>query len=148
MPSSIFRGPAEFLFIEDDPGEVRLFQEALREVPLLVHLTAVPDGESALALLRGQEPYASALHPHLIFLSLKLPQLDGLAVIRAIKSDPQLRRTPVLVLTSSENPRDIVQSYEELANAYILKPTDLDRYVRAVRTTVVFWLTVATLPPA
>jgi two-component system, chemotaxis family, response regulator Rcp1 len=136
----------EILLVEDNPGDVRLTQEALREGRIGNRLTVAADGEEAIALLRERLASGAAC-PELILLDLNLPRRDGRAVLADIKNDPQLRRIPVIVLTSSAAEQDIVESYDRHANAYVTKPIDIDDFLAAIRALEGFWLTVVRLPP-
>ena len=135
------------LLVEDNAGDVRLTREALREADVSVELTAVPDGEQALAFLRGEGPHAGVPTPDLILLDLNLPKKNGLEVLEEIKRDPELRRTPVIMLTTSSSARDIAACYERGVNCYIVKPLDLDDFTLLVRAINGFWFEVARLPP-
>ncbi len=136
----------EILLVEDNPGDVRLTQEALRDGKLHTRLNIVRDGEEALAFLRRQGPHADAPRPDLILLDLNLPRKSGQEVLAEIKNDEQLRRIPVVVLTSSQAEKDILTSYDLNANCYISKPVDLEQFIRVVRSIEDFWLTVVKLP--
>jgi CheY-like chemotaxis protein len=138
--------PVEVLLVEDNPGDVRLMQESLREGKVRVRLAVAADGEEALALLRREGPYAAAARPDLILLDLNLPRKDGREVLAEIKADPHLRRIPVVVLTSSQAEKDIAISYDLNANCYVTKPVDLQQFMSVVRSIEEFWLTVVTLP--
>jgi two-component system, chemotaxis family, response regulator Rcp1 len=137
--------PLNVLLVEDNPGDIRLMREALRD-GLTKKLDAVEDGEEALAYLRRQAPYANAPKPDLIFLDLNLPKKDGREVLNEIKRDDVLRRIPVVILTTSEAERDISRAYELHANCYIKKPTDLDEYMEVIRACENFWLHIVRLP--
>jgi chemotaxis family two-component system response regulator Rcp1 len=144
----VFEGqirPLNVLLVEDNPGDIRLMREALRN-GLTKKLEAVEDGEEALAYLRRQHPYANAPKPDLIFLDLNLPKKDGREVLNEIKRDEQLRRIPVVILTTSEAERDVSHAYEHHANCYIKKPTDLDEYMEVIRACENFWLHIVRLP--
>jgi chemotaxis family two-component system response regulator Rcp1 len=136
----------EILLVEDNPGDVRLVQEALKESRLVAHLSHTRDGVEALAFLRQEGAYANAVRPDLILLDLNLPRKDGREVLRAIKSQPDLRRIPVIVLTTSNTAADIDQSYDLSANCYIVKPPDLDQFMQAIHTIEEFWMGIARLP--
>jgi CheY-like chemotaxis protein len=136
----------EILLVEDNPGDVRLTQEALRDGKLHTRLSVVRDGEEALAFLRRQGPHAAAPRPDLILLDLNLPRMSGQEVLSEIKNDEHLRRIPVVVLTSSQAEQDILTSYDLNANCYITKPVDLEQFIRVVRSIEDFWLTVVKLP--
>jgi two-component system, chemotaxis family, response regulator Rcp1 len=138
--------PVHVLLVEDNPGDVRLMREALRNGDSGKRLDAVEDGEEALAYLRRQHPYGSAPKPDLIFLDLNLPKKDGREVLLEIKQDELLRRIPVVVLTTSEAERDILRVYDLHANCYVKKPTDLDEYMEVIRACENFWLHIVSLP--
>jgi CheY-like chemotaxis protein len=133
--------------VEDNPGDVRLLRESLREGEVRVRLSVAADGEEALARLRHEGPHAAAVRPDLILLDLNLPRKDGHEVLAEIKADERLRRIPVVVFTSSQAKRDIAASYDLNANCYVTKPVDLDQFMRVVRSIEDFWLSVVTLPP-
>jgi len=139
--------PIEILLVEDNPGDVRLAREALKEAKLLNRLFAVSDGEEALAFLRREGRYAGAVRPDLIFLDLNLPKKDGREVLAEIKSDPDLRRIPVVVLTSSGAEEDILKTYNLHANCYVSKPVDLERFITVVKSIEDFWVSIVRLPP-
>jgi CheY-like chemotaxis protein len=138
--------PLHVLLVEDNPGDVRLMREALRNGGPSRKLNTVEDGEEALAYLRRQHPYGAAPKPDLIFLDLNLPKKDGREVLLEIKQDESLRRIPVIVLTTSEAERDIFRVYDLHANCYVKKPTDLDEYMEVIRACENFWLHVVRLP--
>ena len=139
--------PIEILLVEDNPGDVRLTQEAFKDGRMRVNLNVVYDGEAALAYLRRQGLYASAERPDIILLDLNLPKVSGYDVLAAIKTDESLTRIPVVVLTTSQSESDIVRTYNLHANCYITKPVDLDKFIGVVRSIENFWLTVVKLPP-
>ncbi len=138
--------PIEILLVEDNPGDVRLTVEALKEAKVINHLTVVKDGVEALAFLRRQGSYTTAPRPHLILLDLNLPRKDGREVLADIKADDNLKRIPVVVLTTSQDEQDVLKSYNLHANCYITKPVDLDQFVRVVRSIEDFWLGIVVLP--
>lgn len=138
--------PVEVLLVEDDPGDVLMTREAFEEHKLRNHLNVVSDGVEALAYLRGEGQYAGATRPDLILLDLNLPRRDGREVLREVKADDQLRRIPIVVLTTSEAEEDVLRSYDLHANAYITKPVDFERFVAVVRHIDAFFVTVARLP--
>ena len=137
----------EILLVEDNDGDVRLTHEMLKEASFRGHLTVARDGQEALAILRHEGPFADAPRPDLILLDLNLPKRDGRELLADIKGDADLRRVPVLVLTTSNAEDDIVKTYDLHANCYIVKPVGLERFVEVVRSIEIFWLGVATLPP-
>lgn len=138
--------PAEFLLVEDNPGDVRLTQEALKECKLRNNLSVVGDGVEALAFLRREGEYADAPKPDVILLDLNLPRKGGREVLAEIKADPILRRIPVVVITSSEAEQDVLASYDLHVNCYVNKPVDLDQFIKVVRSIGTFWLTIVKLP--
>jgi CheY-like chemotaxis protein len=138
--------PIEILLVEDNPGDARLTREALRAGKIHTHLSVVTDGEEALRYLRRLGPYAAAGRPDLILLDLNLPRKSGREVLAEIKSDEELRRIPVVVLTSSAAEQDILESYDLRANCYVCKPVDLDQFMKVVQSIEEFWLTIVKLP--
>ncbi len=139
--------PAEILLVEDNPGDIRLTREALRDSKINNNLSVVEDGVEAMRFLRRHEEYSQARRPDIILLDLNLPRKDGREVLEDIKSDPDLRRIPVVILTTSDDERDIVQSYDLHANCYITKPVDLQRFVEIVKNIEGFWFSIVKLPP-
>ncbi|HEX8393316.1 MAG TPA: response regulator [Longimicrobium sp.] len=139
--------PIEVLLVEDNPGDVRLTREALKEGKVRNNLSVAPDGVEALAYLRRQGRYADAKRPDLILLDLNLPRKDGREVLGEIKADPALRTIPVVILTTSEAERDISGAYALHANCYITKPVDLDQFITVVKSIEDFWFTIVKLPP-
>ena len=146
MTTNVTGKPIEILLVEDSPGDVRLTRETLKDAKVLNHLNVVGDGEEAMAFLRRDAPHADAPRPDLILLDLNLPKKDGREVLAEIKSDSQLRRIPVVVLTTSAAEQDILESYDLHANCYITKPVDLDQWITVVRSIENFWLTIVKLP--
>ena len=136
----------EILLVEDNPGDVRLTKEALRDAKLLNNLSVCTDGEEAMAFLAQQGPYSEAPCPDLILLDLNMPKKDGREVLAEIKADPQLRRIPVVMLTTSTAEHDVLNCYDLHANCYITKPVDLDQFITIVKTIEDFWLTIVKLP--
>jgi CheY-like chemotaxis protein len=134
------------LLVEDNPGDVRLTQEALEEGKMINKLHVVEDGVEAMAFLRQEEKYADAVRPDLILLDLNLPKKDGREVLSEIKADERLKRIPVVILTTSRAEEDIVKTYDYHANCYITKPVDLDQFIKIVKSIEDFWLTVVRLP--
>jgi chemotaxis family two-component system response regulator Rcp1 len=147
MSSQTFGKPVEILIVEDNPGDVRLTQEALKEGKVLNNLHVAEDGEEAMAFLRREGKYADAPRPDLILLDLNLPGKDGREVLAEIKADKDLRRIPVVVLTVSKAEEDILKTYDLNANCYITKPINLDQFIKVVKSIEEFWLTIVTLPP-
>lgn len=136
----------EILLVEDNPGDARLTQEALREGKIRNNLHHARDGVEALAFLKREGEFAKAPTPDLVLLDLNLPRKDGREVLAEMKQDPRLRTIPVVVLTTSEAENDIVRSYELHANCYITKPVGLEQFIAIVREIESFWLAVVTLP--
>lgn len=134
--------PYHILCIEDNPGDVELIREALSEFPVAHELSTVSNGIDALAFLRA--PGGSA---DLILLDLNLPRMDGREVLGQLKNDPTLRHIPVVVITSSEAERDLLQTYQSYANCYVAKPVDLHEFLTVVQEVAKFWLLRAKLPP-
>lgn len=143
---SLERG-IEILLVEDNPGDVRLTQEALKDGKILNNLNVVSDGVEAMAFLHREGKFADAPRPELILLDLNLPKKDGREVLAEIKSQPNLKRIPVVILTSSAAEQDIFKSYNLHANCYVTKPVDLDQFIHVVKSIEQFWLTVVKLPP-
>lgn len=137
----------EILLVEDNPGDVRLAVEALKEGKVHNNLHVVGDGVEAMMFLRREGKYALSPRPDLILLDLNLPKKDGREVLAEIKADEKLRRIPVVVLTTSKAEQDILRTYDLHANCYITKPVDLEQFIAVVRSVEDFWLTVVKLPP-
>ncbi|WDT74030.1 MAG: response regulator [Candidatus Manganitrophus sp.] len=138
--------PVEILLVEDSPGDVRLTKEALKEGKVLNNLNVVGDGVEALAFLRQEGSYKNAVRPDLILLDLNLPKKDGREVLEAIKNDPDLKRIPVVILTTSSAEKDVLKSYDLHANCYVTKPVDFEQFITVVKSVEDFWLTVVKLP--
>lgn len=138
--------PIDILLVEDSPGDADLAREALEFSKLRNTLHVVTDGEEAMAFLRRQGKYADAPRPGLILLDLNLPRMDGRQVLAEVKSDPELRRIPVVILTISREEEDILRTYDLHANCYITKPIDLGQFVKVVQNIEDFWLTIVELP--
>ena len=137
----------EILLVEDNPADVRLTREVLREGKVSNNLSVVRDGVQAMAFLRREGEFHDAPRPGLVLLDLNLPKKDGREVLQEIKQDPDLRRVPVVVLTTSKSEEDILKSYNLYANCYVTKPVDLDQFIKVVKTIDDFWLAVVRLPP-
>jgi CheY-like chemotaxis protein len=140
-------GPIEILLVEDNPGDVRLTQEALKEGKVYSNLHTVKDGVEAMEFLRKLGKYKDVPRPDIILLDLNLPRKDGREVLEEIKSDRELKRIPVVVLTTSKAEEDVLRTYNLHANCYVTKPVDLEKFMVVVKSIDVFWLTVVTLPP-
>ena len=134
--------PIEILLVEDNPGDVRLTQEALKESKLNNNLHVASDGIEGLEMLKGDE----MPRPDIILLDLNLPRMNGLELLQHIKDDAALRTIPVVVLTTSDDEEDIWRSYNLHVNCYITKPVDIDQFVTIVRTIEDFWFTIVRLP--
>jgi two-component system response regulator len=137
----------DILLVEDNPGDVRLAQEALKESKVRNKLYVVEDGVEAMAFLRRQGKYAGVPRPDLILLDLNLPRKSGREVLEEVKTDDALKRIPVVVLTVSRADEDIIKSYNHHANCYITKPLDFTRFMEITKVIEGFWLTIVTLPP-
>jgi CheY-like chemotaxis protein len=139
--------PIEILLVEDNPGDVRLTIEALRDAKVHNRVSVAKDGVEAMAFLRREGQYGDARRPDLILLDLNLPRKDGREVLAEIKVDTGLKHIPVVILTTSRAEQDILKSYDLHANCYVTKPVDLDQFITVVRSIENFWLTVVALPP-
>ncbi len=139
--------PIEVLLVEDNPGDVRLTREALKEGKVHNNLHVAPDGVEALAFLRREGKYADAVRPDLILLDLNLPRKSGREVLEEVKGDPALRNIPDVILTSSQAEQDILRAYDLHANCYVSKPVDLDQFITVVHSIENFWFTIVKLPP-
>lgn len=138
--------PLTVLLVEDDPGDVLIAQEAMAAGELSTTLAVVPDGVEAIAYLRQENGYKQAQRPDLILLDLNLPRMSGHEVLAEVKNDPQLRRIPVVVLTTSQAHEDIAKSYDLHANVHVAKPVDFDQFTEVVRQIDEFFGSVAQLP--
>jgi two-component system, chemotaxis family, response regulator Rcp1 len=139
--------PIDILLVEDNPGDARLAQEALRDSKIHNVISVARDGVEAMQFLRKEERFAAAKTPDLVLLDLNLPRKDGREVLAEIKSDPVLRRIPVVILTTSRDEEDVVRTYDLHANCFITKPIDLSQFMRVVRSIESFWLSIVKLPP-
>lgn len=137
---------AEFLLVEDNPGDVRLTCEALTESKVKNNLSIVGDGLEAMAFLRREGKYADAPRPDVILLDLNLPKKNGLEVLEEIKADSSLKRIPVVIVTSSEAEQDVLKTYDLHVNCYVNKPVDLEQFIKVVQSIETFWLTIVKLP--
>ena len=140
------REPIHILLIEDNPGDVRLVMESLKENKLHNTMSVVEDGEAAMAYLRREGKYADAMRPDLVLLDLNLPRKNGREVLAEYKSDPDLKHIPVVVITSSNSREDVLGAYNNYANCYITKPVGLDGFLEVVHSIDSFWLSVVKLP--
>ena len=135
------------LLVEDNPGDVRLTREALKEAKVQNSLSVASDGVEAMAYLRREGAYSAAARPDIVLLDLNLPKKDGRQVLAEVKVDPELRRIPIVVLTTSKAEEDILKTYDLHANCFITKPVDFDKFVKVVQSIEHFWLSIVTLPP-
>ncbi len=137
----------EILIVEDNPADLRLTIEAFKDAKMLNNINVAKDGVEAMAFLRNEGDYRDAPRPDLILLDLNMPRKDGREVLQEIKSDPELKRIPVVVLTTSADDKDILSAYDAFVNAYVTKPVDLDQFMKIVKAIDDFWLSVVQLPP-
>jgi chemotaxis family two-component system response regulator Rcp1 len=137
---------AEVLLVEDSPGDVRLTREALKEGKVRNNLSVVSDGVEAMEFLRREGKYADAPRPDIVLLDLNMPRKDGREVLAEMKSDENLKRIPVVILTTSEAEQDILRTYDLHANCYLTKPVDLEQFISIVKSVEDFWLTIVQLP--
>lgn len=136
----------DILLAEDNIGDIRLTEEAIKESKLKINLHVVMDGEEAMKYLRKEGKYADEPRPDLIILDLNMPKKDGRQTLAEIKADQKFKKIPVVILTISKAENDVLQSYEHHANCYITKPLDLDKFVEVVKTLDNFWFSIVTLP--
>ncbi|WP_265107897.1 response regulator [Halosolutus halophilus] len=137
----------DILLVEDNHGDIHLIEQVFEDRDLLGELHSVQTGEEALDWLYRRDEFAETPRPELVLLDLNLPAASGQTVLEEIKSDPRLKRIPVVVLTGSESEDDLIRAYEAYANAYLLKPVDPDEFADRIQAVVEFWLFTATLPP-
>jgi len=148
MEHELRTAPVHVLIVEDNPDDVDLTMEALRDAKLRVKTSVVEDGEEAMRFLRREGEFAHADRPDLILLDLNLPKKDGREILKEIKQDPGLKRIPVAVLTTSSDEADIVRAYDLHANCYLTKPIDFPEFIKVVKLFEEFWLTMVKLPPS
>ncbi len=134
--------PIEILLVEDNPGDVKLTQMALENAKVINNLHVVNNGKEALEFLFSEKQ----IKPDIVLLDLNLPVIDGREVLKKIKEDSNLKRTPVVILTSSKAEEDIIKTYDLHANCYITKPIDLEQFLNVIKTIEDFWLTIVKLP--
>jgi two-component system, chemotaxis family, response regulator Rcp1 len=139
--------PIQILLVEDNPDDIDLTIEALKDAKVDNILKVVRNGEEALSYLRGEGENHGALRPDLILLDLNMPKRDGREVLKEIKNHPSFRRIPVVILTTSQADEDILNTYDLHANCYITKPVDFNQFLKVIRSIEDFWLTVVKLPP-
>ena len=147
MHDHLQKRPIEILLVEDNPGDADLAREALENGKLLNNLYVVEDGEKAMAFLKNEGQYAALPRPDLVLLDLNLPRKDGREVLAEIKADDDLKRIPVVILTTSAAEEDILRSYNLHANCYVTKPIDLNQFLKVVKSIEDFWLSIVALPP-
>src|SRR5271166_5283517 len=140
--------PIEILLVEDSPDDAALTMDALRDGRVHNRVTVLEDGVEAMAYLRREGRYSQALRPDLILLDLNLPRKNGREVLAEVKQDPDLRRIPVVVMTSSDDEKDILAAYNLYVNCYVTKPVDLDQFIKVVKSIEHFWFSVVKLPAA
>ena len=146
MPRTDFVRPIEILLVEDNPGDADLAREALSDSKLKNNLSVVGDGEEAMAFLRKQGKYAAEPRPDLVLLDLNLPKKDGRQVLAEVKADDDLKRIPVVILTTSRAEEDVLKTYNLHANCYIAKPIDFSQFLKVVKSIEDFWLSIVVLP--
>lgn len=142
-------GKMHILLVEDNPEHVKLVLRCIKNHPVLHHVYVVTDGEEALDFLYHRGKYsdpAHSLRPHVIFLDLRMPKIDGISVLKEIKSDSHLQSIPVVVFTTSESEKDIENAYGYYANSYIVKPVDYDEFLKVIETLGTYWLQLNRLP--
>lgn len=137
----------DILLVEDNPGDVLLTRTALKDAKIANTLHVVDTGDDALRFLRREPPFGNAVRPDLVLLDLNLPRRSGTEVLEVVKTDPALRRIPIVVLTSSEAETDIVRSYDLHANCYVAKPLGAESFFEVIRSIEDFWLAIVRLPP-
>ncbi|MGO9995458.1 MAG: response regulator [Steroidobacteraceae bacterium] len=138
--------PLDVLLVEDNPGDVRLTRETLRDANKSIRLHLAADGVEAMAFLRREGPNARAPRPVLILLDLNLPKMDGREVLAAVKADIDLKTIPIVILTTSDADSDITRSYQLQANCYLTKPVRLEEFENLMKSVNDFWLTKVKLP--
>jgi CheY-like chemotaxis protein len=148
MPNAARGEPIEILLVEDDPNDADLTIDALREGRVRNRISHVEDGVEAMAFLRRQGKYADAPRPDLILLDWRMPRKNGLEVLTEVKTDEELKRLPVVVMTSSDDDNDILEAYKRHVNCYVTKPVDLDQFKKVVRSIEHFWFSIVKLPAA
>ncbi|MCX7877803.1 MAG: response regulator [Ignavibacteria bacterium] len=134
------------LLVEDNEGDIRLIKEAFNERRIKKEFSIARDGEEALDFLYRREAFSGAGRPDIILLDINLPKKNGFEILEIIKNDPELKRIPVIIVSSSASEEHISRSYELMANSYITKPSDFDEYLEIVKTIEDFWFNKAQLP--
>jgi chemotaxis family two-component system response regulator Rcp1 len=140
--------PIEILLVEDNADEAEMTMEALKDGRISNRIHWVEDGEAAISFFRRDARHHSAPRPDLVLLDLNMPRMSGLEVLTMIKQHPDWRRVPVVIMTSSDNERDIVAAYDRHVNCYVTKPIDMDKFIEVVRSIEDFWLSIVRLPAA
>jgi chemotaxis family two-component system response regulator Rcp1 len=138
--------PIEILLVDDNPGDVRLTIEALKDGKIANHVSVVNDGVEAMAFLRHEGPYAEVPRPDIVLLDLNMPKKSGHEVLAEMKEDPSLKHIPVAVLTTSAAEADILRTYEHRGNCYITKSGDFEQFMRVIQSIETFWFTIVSLP--
>jgi chemotaxis family two-component system response regulator Rcp1 len=139
--------PIRILLVEDNPADIRLMTETFRERKVMNEIYVVEDGAEAMAFLRREGKYATSWRPDLVLLDLSLPGKNGLEILAEIKQDADLKRIPVIIITSSQAEKDILQAYNNSVNCYLTKPVDLEQFINVVRSVEQFWFSIVKLPP-
>jgi CheY-like chemotaxis protein len=134
------------LLVDDNEGDILLTREALEDARIINKISIANDGVEAISFLKKDPPYRDTEMPDIILLDINLPKMDGTEVLSIIKNDPELKRIPVIMLTTSSAEKDILASYDNYANCYITKPVDLERFMDVVRTIEDFWISIVKLP--
>jgi two-component system, chemotaxis family, response regulator Rcp1 len=147
MPNSPSIQPIVILLVEDNPGDARLTQEALKDSKVKNNLHIVNDGVEAMDFLYRRGNFTDVPRPDIILLDLNLPRMDGREVLHAVKADEILRRIPIVIMTTSNDEHDILKAYDLYANCYITKPVDFVRFIEIVKSIENFWFTIVRLPP-
>jgi two-component system, chemotaxis family, response regulator Rcp1 len=145
-PARVGPRPVQILIVEDNPADARLVREVMRDSKVLNEIHVVPDGVEAMAFLRHAGKYADVPRPNIIFLDLNMPRKDGREVLKEVKSDSDLRRIPVVIMTSSQAEEDIAKAYDQHANCYVRKPVDFQQFHNVVMSIENFWFTAVELP--
>jgi CheY-like chemotaxis protein len=148
MPNSTRTEAIEILLVEDDHGDAKRTIDALKSGRLRNRITHVEDGVEAMAYLRREGEYENAPRPDLILLDLHMPRMNGQEVLAEVKEDPELRRIPVVMMTASQQEKDILMAYDLHVNCYVTKPVDLDQFIGAVKSIEHFWFSIVKLPAA
>lgn len=137
----------EILLVDDNPGDIELTRVALRDAKIVNEISVARDGEEALAFLRREGQFLNAPRPDLVLLDLKMPKVDGYQVLAAMRADPELKRIPVVVMSSSSAEQDLARAYDAQISAYLVKPSNFDEYFNAIRAVKELWFHIVALPP-